>query len=253
MKINKFIYCYILILFKVLIVYSVPINKNLLKRTPGPFEFENVSFKFYFKKPENWDEKIYAYVYPISNKGIHTMKWPGTEMNKVNDHYTLRLINKHFIDSKVIFTDGKNQIPGVLHEGFSFVKEAVYNQNGIIGIGYEELDGTLKYGNIANIYYRPAKNDIWGKNISFGSTTIYAHYKIGNGEWNSIPGDKMLYSMFIEVFSISIDLGDAENITICFTDGKGHWDNNNSKNYRLKKFSNFYIDNYNIVSSPDDF
>ena len=32
-------------------------------------------------------------------------------------------------------------------------------------------------------------------------------------------------------YSYTIPLGNAKNVTVCFTDGKGKWDNNNKKNY----------------------
>ena len=59
----------------------------------------------------------------------------------------------------------------------------------------------------------------------------YIHYKVGNGQWTKVPGVKMDKDEASGTYSYTIPLGNAKNVTVCFTDGKGKWDNNNKKNY----------------------
>lgn len=74
--------------------------------------------------------------------------------------------------------------------------------------------------NVAVVYYES------------GWENARIHYKVGNGDWNSIPGDKMTKTSYKQYnWMYAIDLDDAENATICFTDGRGDWDNNQNRNY----------------------
>lgn len=67
----------------------------------------------------------------------------------------------------------------------------------------------------------------------------YVHYKI-NGTWTSSPGKKMKKLSSEEAAATSctwkyqIDLGTSSSATMCFNNGKGSWDSNNSSNYVLK-------------------
>ena len=77
-----------------------------------------------------------------------------------------------------------------------------------------------KTSNKTTIYYR-------------GYNNPYIHYKIGNGEWTKVPGVKMSSNSDVNgyYYAITIDLGDAEQLTACFNDGNGNWDSNGGKNY----------------------
>ena len=74
--------------------------------------------------------------------------------------------------------------------------------------------------NITTIYYK-------------GYDNPYIHYKIGNGNWTSVPGIKMEKTSEKEGYDykITIDLGDADNLTACFNNGNGNWDSNGGRNY----------------------
>lgn len=78
------------------------------------------------------------------------------------------------------------------------------------------------------------------------STTVYyygqasqynIHYKVGNGSWTNVPGVSMESSSEEEGYNFKyvIDLGEAENTTVCFNDGNGNWDSKNGSNYLLSK------------------
>lgn len=66
-----------------------------------------------------------------------------------------------------------------------------------------------------------------------GYDNAYIHYKVGNGTWTQAPGVAMTKTSEKSGYThkITIDLGDAENITACFNNGNGSWDSNNGNNY----------------------
>lgn len=59
----------------------------------------------------------------------------------------------------------------------------------------------------------------------------YIHYKL-NGVWTTSPGTKMTKKSN-GVWEITIDMGKAKDIVVCFNNGSGSWDSNGSKNYSL--------------------
>ncbi len=65
------------------------------------------------------------------------------------------------------------------------------------------------------------------------SSTAYAHYKVGNGSWTSVPGKLMSSSDVSGYKSIEINASSSDTITICFNNGAGSWDNNGGSDYRL--------------------
>lgn len=65
------------------------------------------------------------------------------------------------------------------------------------------------------------------------SSTAYAHYKVGNGSWTSVPGKLMSSSDVSGYKSIEISASSSDTITICFNNGSGSWDNNGGNNYTL--------------------
>ncbi len=66
-----------------------------------------------------------------------------------------------------------------------------------------------------------------------GYSTPYIHYKIGNGNWTNVPGVQMETANEVAGYThkITIDLGTADNLTVCFNDGNGNWDSRNGANY----------------------
>jgi len=170
-------------------------------------------------------------------------EWPGTKMNKKNNIYFQIFYNQYFINGnrKVIFTDGKNQVPAVMQKGFDLVIDAVYNENGIISISYDKpqsdsIVDNLRYGNIAKLYYK-------GK-TGKGSNVI-AHYQIGNRSWTDsslAPFDSHSYT---EYYTLTIDLGDTNKLSIAFGNKDIQqpydWDNSNGQYYNFSKYSNSVI------------
>ena len=73
------------------------------------------------------------------------------------------------------------------------------------------------------VYYKRASNTSW--------TNAYIHYKV-NGAWTTTPGMKMTKESN-GYWSFSIDLEDSSSATVCFNNGKGSWDNNSGKNYKV--------------------
>ncbi|MCI8408733.1 MAG: hypothetical protein HFJ09_05610 [Lachnospiraceae bacterium] len=78
--------------------------------------------------------------------------------------------------------------------------------------------------NIVEVYYQ---NTNW--------ENAYIHYKVGNGEWTSVPGVKMSNSNEQSGYrwKYTIDLGTATEATVCFNNGSGLWDSKNQENYRV--------------------
>eukprot|EP00833_Pecoramyces_ruminatium_P016281 jgi/Orpsp1_1/1190313/evm.model.d7180000078197.1 len=244
---SLFLFC-TLFLTQIFSASALPINGNstLEKRKIRPVRHLN-SF-IYFRKPDNWGENVNAYIY---KNGEVKDNWPGFSMafNEKENFYHLAIENQVFFDKedlRVIFNDGEksHQAPGVMQEGFVLTMDGVYDENGIIGITNEKPNGIYFNGadklyytkDRIRILYRPKENFFEGHDI-------YAHYKIGNGNWNDIPGDKL--KGYWSGFSyINIDLYEADEVTIVFTDGK-KWDNNNGKDYKFKKYVNNIIDNNN--------
>ena len=85
-----------------------------------------------------------------------------------------------------------------------------------------------------------------------GFTNPNIHYSIGgNSNWTSAPGIAMsastVYSGF--PYEYTMDLGDATSAIVCFNDGNGNWDNNNSKNYAIDKAGVYTIKDGAVTAS----
>ncbi len=78
--------------------------------------------------------------------------------------------------------------------------------------------------NIATVYY---SNDAWNQ--------AYIHFKPNDGNWTTAPGIKMEKNTSANGYTwkYMIDLEEADGATVCFNNGNGSWDSNNSKNYSL--------------------
>lgn len=76
--------------------------------------------------------------------------------------------------------------------------------------------------NTVKIYYKKSN---W--------SAAYVHYKVDN-TWTKVPGEKMQPSDRSDyAWMYTIDLGDTTSATLCFNNGNGSWDNNNSANYKV--------------------
>lgn len=81
-----------------------------------------------------------------------------------------------------------------------------------------------------------------------GYNTPYIHYKIGNGTWTKAPGVEMIDKSEKPDYThkITIDLGEENNLTACFNNGSGTWDNNNNNNYHFDSAGTYTFSNGNI-------
>ncbi len=77
--------------------------------------------------------------------------------------------------------------------------------------------------NTSVVYYKRATNSTWNN--------AYAHYNV-NGVWTVAPGVAM-EKLSAGYWKITIDLGDSEEALMCFNNGSGTWDTNNSKKYTV--------------------
>lgn len=76
--------------------------------------------------------------------------------------------------------------------------------------------------NTVKIYYKKSN---W--------SVAYVHYKV-DSIWTKVPGQKMQPSDRSDyAWMYTIDLGDTTSATLCFNNGNGSWDNNNSANYTV--------------------
>ena len=103
----------------------------------------------------------------------------------------------------------------------------------IVATARETQGGTVSYtktitiedkvSNQTTIYYK-------------GYDNPYIHYRIGNGAWTNAPGVKMSSNSDVDGYNyaITLDLGDADQLTACFNNGSNSWDSNGGNNYTFK-------------------
>jgi len=79
---------------------------------------------------------------------------------------------------------------------------------------------TQEPANEVTVYYA---NSSWSK--------AYVHYKV-NEKWTTSPGKLMEETTEVSGYTwkYTIDLGDADSVTLIFTDGNGTWDKNSDGN-----------------------
>lgn len=77
------------------------------------------------------------------------------------------------------------------------------------------------------------KSVVYYQNTSWNQA--YIHYKVGNGEWTTVPGVKMETANDQEGYQWKyvIDLDETEEATVCFNNGSGNWDSRNGSNYSV--------------------
>ena len=94
----------------------------------------------------------------------------------------------------------------------------------------KKADGTQYTSDTAHITVAKAVTIFYS-----GFSTPYIHYKIGSGEWTSVPGKAMTAQNDIAGYThkYTIPLGTSTGITCCFNDGNNNWDNNNKNDYKF--------------------
>lgn len=190
--------------------------------------------KIYFTKPSGWSTTVYAYVYDESGSTVVTnAAWPGVAMSsETNGEYSYTLDSNVTANSKVIFTDGSNQVPASGQTGWNVTKNGHYDVNGLVAVAPSVTPSPSDTpGNTITIYYKTS----W--------STAYVHYKVGSGSWTTAPGVKMSSSSKSDYKEITISLGSSTNLTACFNNGSGTWDNNSSNNYYFASSGTYTVNN----------
>ena len=83
--------------------------------------------QIYFQKPEEWGETISAYVYDESTGSVReAAKWPGVPCEQEADGTYRYTFDEAWDNVLVIFTDGKNQVPGAMEPGMVVEAGKVY-------------------------------------------------------------------------------------------------------------------------------
>lgn len=166
---------------------------------------------------DNWNS---AYIHYKIGNGNWTQV-PGIAMEKDDTYYSYQW--KYVIDlgremeAEVCFSDGngnwdsKNAANYIVHKGTK-------------GIRYEKIQELDKLQGKTVIYYH---NDNW--------ENAYIHYKTENGNWTQVPGIAMQSdnSKSGYQWKYVIDLCGASKAEVCFNDGNGNWDSQNTNNYTV--------------------
>lgn len=81
----------------------------------------------YFQKPEDWGDTISAYVYDESTGAVReAAPWPGVACEAGSDGLYSYTFDESWDNVLVIFTDGKNQVPGAMEPGMVVEADKVY-------------------------------------------------------------------------------------------------------------------------------
>ena len=203
----------------------------------------------------NWDSndgKNYSFgvgYYTFSNKTINKIDKPSSKLkiNSITCSSGSTIKMGSTVDMKINASGGEGEYKYYLYYyGYgsgklNYILNGSTNNTGSYKPDYPQTTTLYakvvdKAGNVAT--YQQAFNV---KEKTNNQTTIYyrgydnpnIHYKIGNGEWTTAPGVKMESNRDVDgyYYSITIDLGEEDNLTACFNDGKGNWDSNDGKNY----------------------
>ena len=86
--------------------------------------------RIYFQKPESWGDGISAYVYDESTGSVREAAgWPGVLCALEPDGTYSYTFDEAWDNVLVIFTDGRNQIPGAMEPGMVVEADKVYTAN----------------------------------------------------------------------------------------------------------------------------
>lgn len=81
----------------------------------------------YFQRPEGWADTIYAYVYDESTGTVRQpAAWPGVPCESEGDGLYRYTFDESWDNVLVIFTDGKNQVPGTMEPGMVVEADKIY-------------------------------------------------------------------------------------------------------------------------------
>ena len=80
----------------------------------------------YIKKPGTWNNEMYCYVYSGDDDTIKNAEWPGVKMTYVANGVYKYEVPSEISNPLVLFTDGKNQYPGVMKRGLELPGDMVY-------------------------------------------------------------------------------------------------------------------------------
>lgn len=81
----------------------------------------------HFQRPEDWGETIYAYVYDESTGAVkEAAPWPGVACEADGEGRYTYTFPESWENVLVIFTDGKNQVPGAMEPGMVVEPDKVY-------------------------------------------------------------------------------------------------------------------------------
>ena len=84
--------------------------------------------KIYFEKPDNWADRVCAYVYDESSSSEvkYSNAWPGVEMTLEEDGTYCYTFTEEWVNPLVIFTDGSNQSNGATEPGAAVIADKLY-------------------------------------------------------------------------------------------------------------------------------
>lgn len=83
--------------------------------------------RIYFQKPDSWSEPVYAYVYDESTGSVRQpAPWPGVPCTVEGEGLYSYTFDETWDNVLVIFTDGRNQIPGAMEPGMVVEPDKVY-------------------------------------------------------------------------------------------------------------------------------
>lgn len=185
------------------------VNKNMEYTIKDKEDFQS---KILYKGVDN--PHIY---YKLGNGSW--IKKPGIKMIKSDIidgyyEYTIELEEENE-NVTLCFNNGANNWDSIYEKNYH-VSSGEY----VIHNSKTEKVDTSAYNKIT-ITYRGFKNP-------------YIHYCIGNTSWTSGNGISMKKSDTLEgYYEYTIDCGIFDYAYVTFNDGKGTWDNNNGRNYKL--------------------
>eukprot|EP00833_Pecoramyces_ruminatium_P001900 jgi/Orpsp1_1/1175932/evm.model.c7180000055777.1 len=195
--------------------------------------------------------KAYTY-YNSGSVTRENIRWPGEPMTKDSENSNVYFIQikKELNLNRIIFNDGRNQIPGSGKQGFEIKNLALYNINGYVR-QYRDDDCTSVLPTTTTTTSTTTTTDSYTPTPTTNTVTIYyysswnpayIHYQFGSNAWTVVPGISMKphkdgYQ------TITIDIGTATAITFVCNNGQGNWDNNNGRNYYIGSPGNYILKN----------
>ena len=84
--------------------------------------------KIYFEKPEDWNERVLAYIYDETSSSTvrENSRWPGAAMTIEEDGLYSYTFEEDWQVPLIIFTDGTHQSNGKLEPGAQIVADKIY-------------------------------------------------------------------------------------------------------------------------------